>query len=213
MITPLVWGEGVAVGARCVRRRGCVDSVPLWRRRSARSRNRRPVVEESVREDRQTGDDQCHDDEDASGAQIHARNPTPGRAGCGPSAGALELDAESLRGTPFPPDLAKATEPPHEHRVVGQRLGTVDDPAQQLVIAGGGDAEGLADRSLLRRPAAARPRARSPRSPFALVKPALVGCRCRWSVSRFPRLGRLAPPARAVQAPNGSSRSTGGETH
>ena len=89
----------------------------------------------------------------------------------------LQLDAESLRRTSFPPDLAEATEATHEHRVVGQRLGTIDDPAQELVIAGAGDAEGLADRPFLGDLQAPGIALEVEDRPFSFIKPERLGCR------------------------------------
>src|SRR3954447_17361801 len=80
------------------------------------------------------------------------RHPTHGR-GARPS-------ARSLRGRPSgeAPSVTQTPESPHDHRVVRQRLGQLDRPHEQLVVAGRRHAQPLADQPRLatarRRPTA-----------------------------------------------------------
>ena len=57
--------------------------------------------------------------------------------------------AEPGRHAPASTRLTHPTEASHEHGVVHQRLGPVDEPVEQLVVASRREAEMLADRALL----------------------------------------------------------------
>ena len=81
------------------------------------------------------------------------RAPRPERDR-GPKQGALaaplHLEAEPASEAFAAPFLAEPAEPANQHRVIGEGGGLVDDPVQQLVVAGGRDAEPFADDALLR---------------------------------------------------------------
>src|SRR6266508_3518601 len=78
---------------------------------------------------------------------VPAGHPIPFLSG--PSPAGLVLEPE-LAGESFaPPALPQATEPAHEHGVVGQTLRPVDRSVEEMVIAGKGEPEPLPDLSLL----------------------------------------------------------------
>ena len=58
---------------------------------------------------------------------------------------ASHMNAELAGDALAPPVLADPSQAADEHGVVGERLTTIDDPVQQLVVAGSGEPEPLAD--------------------------------------------------------------------
>src|SRR6476661_4134260 len=147
--------------------------------------------------DGRAGDDECNDDDDPSGAEVHRPHPTgwvvPAAAPPASGRPSLKAEPEAIGGAASSADLPDPPQPPHEHRVVLERVRTVDDPVQQLVVARGGETEPLADRSLLRDvqpprlPLEVQDRARS------VIQTALVGIGCA-SLAHVPRGSHPIPP-------------------